>query len=101
MYLLCIITGLNPTIIIFPVALLPTRPVEETPTHSDSAQINDTAGIMRENIMKVEERGKRLVRLQDEAGAFPPFPNNNCSGMTPGESFDLCYKFALFMHCNR
>ena len=51
--------------------------------------------------MKVAERGKRLVRLQDETGAFPPFPNNNCSGMTPGESFDLCYKFALFMHCNR
>jgi vesicle-associated membrane protein 4 len=34
-------------------------------------QIDDTVGIMRENITKVAERGERLDSLQDKTGARP------------------------------
>lgn len=38
-------------------------------------QIDDTVGIMRENITKVAERGERLDSLQDKTGAlFCPLP---------------------------
>ena len=33
-------------------------------------QIDDTVGIMRENITKVAERGERLDQLQDKTGAY-------------------------------
>lgn len=36
-------------------------------------QIDDTVGIMRDNITKVAERGERLDQLQDKTGEFPYF----------------------------
>ena len=33
-------------------------------------QIDDTVGIMRDNITKVAERGERLDQLQDKTGAL-------------------------------
>jgi vesicle-associated membrane protein 4 len=39
-------------------------------TAAIQAQIDDTVGIMRENITKVAERGERLDSLQDKTGAF-------------------------------
>ena len=41
-------------------------------TAAIQAQIDDTVGIMRENITKVAERGERLDQLQDKTGASPP-----------------------------
>ena len=41
-------------------------------TAAIQAQIDDTVGIMRENITKVAERGERLDQLQDKTGALPP-----------------------------
>lgn len=42
-------------------------------TAAIQAQIDDTVGIMRENITKVAERGERLDSLQDKTGeSFPP-----------------------------
>lgn len=38
-------------------------------TAAIQAQIDDTVGIMRENITKVAERGERLDSLQDKTGA--------------------------------
>ena len=38
-------------------------------TAAIQAQIDDTVGIMRENITKVAERGERLDQLQDKTGA--------------------------------
>jgi vesicle-associated membrane protein 4 len=38
-------------------------------TAAIQAQIDDTVGIMRENITKVAERGERLDALQDKTGA--------------------------------
>lgn len=37
-------------------------------TAAIQAQIDDTVGIMRENITKVAERGERLDSLQDKTG---------------------------------
>ncbi len=37
-------------------------------TAAIQAQIDDTVGIMRENITKVAERGERLESLQDKTG---------------------------------
>lgn len=37
-------------------------------TAAIQAQIDDTVGIMRENITKVAERGERLDALQDKTG---------------------------------
>ena len=37
-------------------------------TAAIQAQIDDTVGIMRENITKVAERGERLDQLQDKTG---------------------------------
>lgn len=39
-------------------------------TAAIQAQIDDTVGIMRENITKVAERGERLDSLQDKTGAL-------------------------------
>ncbi|KAG6820343.1 SNAP receptor, synaptobrevin [Arthromyces matolae] len=39
-------------------------------TAAIQAQIDDTVGIMRENITKVAERGERLDSLQDKTGAY-------------------------------
>ena len=39
-------------------------------TAAIQAQIDDTVGIMRENITKVAERGERLDSLQDKTGTF-------------------------------
>lgn len=39
-------------------------------TAAIQAQIDDTVGIMRENITKVSERGERLDALQDKTGRF-------------------------------
>ena len=39
-------------------------------TAAIQAQIDDTVGIMRENITKVAERGERLDQLQDKTGEF-------------------------------
>jgi vesicle-associated membrane protein 4 len=39
-------------------------------TAAIQAQIDDTVGIMRENINKVAERGERLDSLQDKTGMF-------------------------------
>lgn len=39
-------------------------------TAAIQAQIDDTVGIMRENITKVAERGERLDQLQDKTGAY-------------------------------
>lgn len=39
-------------------------------TAAIQAQIDDTVGIMRENITKVAERGERLDSLQDKTGAW-------------------------------
>lgn len=41
-----------------------------TKTAQIQQQIDDTVGIMRENITKVAERGERLDALQDKTGAF-------------------------------
>lgn len=41
-------------------------------TAAIQAQIDDTVGIMRENITKVAERGERLDQLQDKTGAYTP-----------------------------
>ena len=41
-------------------------------TAAIQAQIDDTVGIMRENITKVAERGERLDQLQDKTGTFTP-----------------------------
>lgn len=49
-------------------------------TAAIQAQIDDTVGIMRDNITKVAERGERLDQLQDKTGMFPPFPSNDCAG---------------------
>jgi hypothetical protein len=42
-------------------------------TAAIQAQIDDTVGIMRENITKVAERGERLDSLQDKTGEFDDF----------------------------
>lgn len=42
-------------------------------TAAIQAQIDDTVGIMRENITKVAERGERLDSLQDKTGVFSPY----------------------------
>jgi len=39
-------------------------------TAAIQAQIDDTVGIMRDNITKVAERGERLDSLQDKTGAL-------------------------------
>lgn len=39
-------------------------------TAAIQAQIDDTVGIMRDNITKVAERGERLDQLQDKTGTF-------------------------------
>ncbi|KAI0071313.1 hypothetical protein K474DRAFT_1669142, partial [Panus rudis PR-1116 ss-1] len=39
-------------------------------TAAIQAQIDDTVGIMRENITKVAERGERLDQLQDKTGRY-------------------------------
>ena len=39
-------------------------------TAAIQAQIDDTVGIMRENITKVAERGERLEALQDKTGTY-------------------------------
>lgn len=39
-------------------------------------QIDDTVGIMRENISKVSERGERLDSLQDKTGMIFIFVNS-------------------------
>jgi len=39
-------------------------------TAAIQAQIDDTVGIMRENITKVAERGERLENLQDKTGVL-------------------------------
>lgn len=39
-------------------------------TAAIQAQIDDTVGIMRENITKVAERGERLDSLQDKTGSL-------------------------------
>jgi hypothetical protein len=39
-------------------------------TAAIQAQIDDTVGIMRDNITKVAERGERLETLQDKTGAL-------------------------------
>lgn len=39
-------------------------------TAAIQAQIDDTVGIMRENITKVAERGERLEALQDKTGMY-------------------------------
>jgi hypothetical protein len=39
-------------------------------TAAIQAQIDDTVGIMRDNITKVAERGERLDQLQDKTGMF-------------------------------
>lgn len=39
-------------------------------TAAIQAQIDDTVGIMRENITKVAERGERLDALQDKTGMY-------------------------------
>ena len=76
--LLCIVTGLNPTILTFlVVALHPTRPAEKPPHRNDSPQTDDTFGTMRDNITRVVERGERLDQLQDETGTFPLFLSND------------------------
>lgn len=47
-------------------------------TAAIQAQIDDTVGIMRDNITKVAERGERLDSLQDKTGecSFPSFPGD-------------------------
>lgn len=42
-------------------------------TAAIQAQIDDTVGIMRDNITKVAERGERLDSLQDKTGEFVHF----------------------------
>ena len=44
-------------------------------TAAIQAQIDDTVGIMRDNITKVAERGERLDQLQDKTGMFSSLPN--------------------------
>lgn len=47
----------------------PAGPSQGNPkTAAIQAQIDDTVGIMRENITKVAERGERLDSLQDKTG---------------------------------
>jgi len=41
-------------------------------TQAIQAQIDDTVGIMRDNINKVAERGERLDALQDKTGEYSP-----------------------------
>lgn len=49
----------------------PAGPSQGNPkTAAIQAQIDDTVGIMRENITKVAERGERLDSLQDKTGEF-------------------------------
>ena len=49
-------------------------------TAAIQAQIDDTVGIMRENITKVAERGERLDALQDKTGTFGVH-GRNCISM--------------------
>ena len=42
-------------------------------TAAIQAQIDDTVGIMRDNITKVAERGERLDSLQDKTGTLANF----------------------------
>jgi len=44
-------------------------------------QIDDTVGIMRDNITKVAERGENLNSLQDKTGECPPLGH---SALKPG-----------------
>ncbi|KAI0360701.1 synaptobrevin-like protein [Trametes cingulata] len=44
----------------------PAGPAGNSKTAAIQAQIDDTVGIMRENITKVAERGERLDQLQDK-----------------------------------
>ena len=59
-------------------------------------QIDDTVGIMRENITKVAERGERLDQLQDKTGAYssldPTFRrrNRHASLSLPDLRLTLC-----------
>lgn len=46
----------------------PAGPAGNAKTAAIQAQIDDTVGIMRENITKVAERGERLDQLQDKTG---------------------------------
>jgi vesicle-associated membrane protein 4 len=46
----------------------PARGQGTAKTAAIQAQIDDTVGIMRENITKVAERGERLDSLQDKTG---------------------------------
>jgi hypothetical protein len=48
----------------------PGRPQGNTKTAAIQQQIDDTVGIMRENITRVAERGERLDVLQDKTGEF-------------------------------
>lgn len=51
----------------------PSGPSQGNPkTAAIQAQIDDTVGIMRENITKVAERGERLDSLQDKTGMSLP-----------------------------
>lgn len=48
----------------------PPGPGGNAKTAAIQQQIDDTVGIMRENITKVAERGERLDQLQDKTGAY-------------------------------
>lgn len=48
----------------------PGRPQGNNKTAAIQQQIDDTVGIMRENITRVAERGERLDVLQDKTGEF-------------------------------
>jgi vesicle-associated membrane protein 4 len=58
-----------------------THPGGNPKTAAIQAQIDDTVGIMRDNITKVAERGERLDQLQDKTGAFL-FPFIHCGAAT-------------------
>ena len=70
-------------------------------TAAIQAQIDDTVGIMRDNITKVAERGERLDQLQDKTGMFSPFFDNNCARTTLAGLFGLCHELVSFMRRNR
>jgi hypothetical protein len=61
-------------------------------TAAIQAQIDDTVGIMRDNITKVAERGERLDQLQDKTGMFSSLPNQTA----PAQLCLGCSAFAIY-----
>ena len=67
-------------------------------TAAIQAQIDDTVGIMRENITKVAERGERLEALQDKTGARSIFAASwslRTMSVRPGSLFPWAFAFVI------